>query len=223
MPSKLIKADWTAPPNVLAMVSTRDSVVDSQQQRGPVQWVQQIHGANVFSLENFNENIKPQADAIYTRQTGILCGIHTADCLPVFFCDKQGQEIAIAHAGWRGLAAGVLENTLSCFQAEQSQLLAWFGPAIGSCHFEVGEEVRDIFLQAAGSDSRADIAAAFTPASEKGKWMADLYALARKRLNAAGLVNISGGGLCTYCDSERFYSYRRAKETGRMDSLICIS
>lgn len=223
MPSELIKAEWPAPTSVRAMVSNRYSDVDSEQKQKPVQWVQQVHGAHVYRLENFNATIKPEADAIYTQQVGTFCGIRTADCLPVFFCDRQGQEIAIAHAGWRGLAAGVLENTLACFQSKQSELLAWFGPAIGQCHFEVGEEVRDIFIQAAGSDSKRSTASAFISTEKAGKWMADLYALARIRLNDAGLENITGGGHCTYCDPTRFYSYRRAKETGRMASLICIS
>ena len=223
MHTEQIFAAWPAPVSVQARVTTRVSGEDASLQQLPCQWVEQVHGTVVHRLEQYKADVIPQADAIYTQLAGIICGIRTADCLPVFFCDRQGQEIAVAHAGWRGLAAGVLENTLQCFQTERSQLLVWFGPAIGPCHFEVGDEVREIYIQAAEVKDRADTAAAFSATDKQGRWMADIYALARIRLQSAGVEDISGGGLCTYCDPEYFYSHRRARDSGRMTSLIHIS
>lgn len=223
----MIKADWSVPENIHAFVSTRQSdaihSTNSEAQKKHVQSLQQVHGSKVYKLETIVENLTPEADAIYTQVPNVVCEIHTADCLPVFLCDQQGQEIALAHAGWRGLAAGVLENTLECFEAERDQIVVWFGPAIGPCHFEVGEEVRDLFLQESNSDTKNLISSAFIIGAKPGKWMADLYQLAQIRLHAAGVLRVNGGGLCTYCDTERFYSYRRDKETGRLSSLIWVN
>ncbi|PCJ42502.1 MAG: hypothetical protein COA71_03035 [SAR86 cluster bacterium] len=219
----LIKADWSVPANIGAVVATNQRAANELLQQKNVQWVQQVHGKNVYKLDSVVENLKPKADAIYTQVPNMVCGIHTADCLPVFFSDQKGCEIAVAHAGWRGLAAGVLENTLECFKAQGDQITVWFGPAIGPCHFEVGEEVRDLYLQQASSSTKASTASAFIPGIKSGKWMADLYKLAQIRLNHAGVFNISSSGLCTYCDSQNFYSYRRDKETGRLSSLIWLN
>jgi polyphenol oxidase len=219
----LIKADWSVPAKVSAFVSTKQNDVDAFLQQKPVQWLQQVHGTKVFHLTSTVENLNPEADAIYTQVPNAVCGIHTADCLPVFFSDLEGNEIALAHAGWRGLAAGVLENTLDKFEAKREQILIWFGPAIGPCHFEVGDEVRDLFLNESDSIFKNSVVSAFKPGKKSGKWMADLYKLAKTRLHAAGVLNISGGGLCTYCDPANFYSYRRDKDTGRLSSLIWIN
>jgi YfiH family protein len=139
----------------------------------------------------------------------------TADCLPVLFCSKNGDEVAAAHAGWRGLCAGILENTVACFEAAPADIMAWMGPAIGPAHFEVGGEVRDAFM---AENSNASVA--FTPAGTK--FMADIYLLARLRLQSAGLTAIYGGEYCTVTDSTQFYSYRRDGITGRLASLIWL-
>jgi len=141
----------------------------------------------------------------------------TADCLPVLFCNTAGTRVAAAHAGWRGLLAGVLENTVGAFDDRPEEVLAWLGPAIGPAAFEVGDEVRAAFLAASATSERH-----FQPHGA-GHWLADLYGLARDRLATAGVVRVSGGGLCTYSDPERFFSYRRDGITGRMASLIWLT
>jgi polyphenol oxidase len=146
----------------------------------------------------------------------VVCAVLTADCLPVLLCDRAGTRVAALHAGWRGLAAGVLEAGVDALGVAPAGLLAWLGPAIGPEVFEVGGEVRDVFLAA---DPAA--AAAFRPSSD-GRWLADLYRLARLRLAAHGVSAVYGGGLCTFSDAGRFYSYRRERETGRMASLIWL-
>jgi len=142
--------------------------------------------------------------------------VRTADCLPVLFCSADGTEVAAAHAGWRGLAAGVLENTVAAMRSDVSNLLAWMGPAISQPNFEVGGEVRDAFL------AHSVAAEACFEANARGRWQADLYGLARQRLAASGVKAIYGGGWCTFADSERFYSYRRNQETGRMVSFVAL-
>ncbi len=156
------------------------------------------------------------ADAAFTQQSDTPCVVMTADCLPVLFCDEQGTAVAAAHAGWRGLAAGVLEQTLKCFD-DPSKVMAWMGPAIGPEHFEVGDEVREIFVQ---QHSQAE--SAFVE-SRPGHWMTDIFQLAQQRLSAAGVSHIYGGGICTYADADHFYSFRRESVTGRMASLIWLS
>lgn len=183
-----------------------------------LQWVRQVHGTAVLSADHETAREVEEADAIYTRERQLACCIMTADCLPVCFSDRQGTEIAIAHAGWRGLAAGVLEATLEKFSAAPEGILAWLGPAIGPCHFEVGDEVKTAFIDSMGKGAGE----AFQAGRQQDKWMADLYALARLRLQAAGLKAISGGGACTYCDEEKFYSYRRNSHTGRFATLIYL-
>ena len=218
-----IRGDWSAPENVHAFVSTKQSNVIDEFQQMSVQCLQQVHGTKVINIETSVENLTPKADAIYTQASNIVCAIHTADCLSVFFCDQKGQEIALAHAGWRGLAAGILENTLECFKTDRNKIHVWLGPAIGPCHFEVGGEVRELFLQQANATNLLSTDAAFLAGTNPDKWMADLNKLALIRLNDSGVFKISGGDLCTYCDSERFYSYRRENETGRLSSLIWLN
>ena len=188
-------------------------------------WVHQVHGNQVHVVHDPAHSgeadvIEPRADALYTRQPRQALGVLTADCLPVCFSSRDGTEVAVAHAGWRGLAAGVLENTLDCFEAAPVDILAWLGPSIAACHFEVGEEVKQTFLAAAPALDAASLAAAFQPAPWHGKWMADLPALARLRVQARGVQDIQGAALCTYCDREHFYSYRRQPRTGRFATVI---
>ena len=174
-------------------------------------WMTQVHGIEVLGAEG------ECADARIVGRPGQVAVVMTADCLPVLFCDRQGREVAAAHAGWRGLVAGILEKTVAHMQAESEDILAWLGPAIGPTAFEVGDEVRQAFLE---HDPQAQ--AAFVP-SPQGRWLADIFLLARQRLASAGIMQVYGGGMCTYSDAERFYSFRRDGATGRMASLIWIS
>ena len=184
-----------------------------------VQWLSQVHGTRVFHAGG-TALPAPQADAIYGRDTPLALGVLTADCLPVLFASGDGQEIAVAHAGWRGLLGGVLEATLGSFHAPPATITAWLGPAIGPCHFEVGGEVRAAFLTQAAPSERAATDAAFAAGAQPGKWMGDLYALARLRLYTCGIGSIHGEPLCTVCHHERFYSYRKQPVTGRFATLI---
>lgn len=177
-------------------------------------WLQQVHGVAVVDAD-------PQrvltADAVVSRTPGIAACIMTADCLPVLFSDRAGTCVAAAHAGWRGLAAGVLEETVAAMGIEPGQLLAWMGPAIGPHVFEVGDEVRQAFVE-----QHVEAAAAFRASANHGRHLADIYALARLRLSACGVRQVSGGGFCTVSDP-RFYSYRRDQgHTGRFASLVWL-
>ena len=178
-------------------------------------WLKQVHGARVVRADAVNDS--PEADAAYTRRAETVCAVMVADCMPVLLCDTQASVVAIAHAGWRGLSAGVIENTIAAMGVKANDLLAFLGPAIGPAAFEVGADVRDAFLAA---DAAA--AAAFTPHRE-GKWLADLFLLGGQRLARAGVHRIYGGGLCTFSDPARFYSYRRDRTTGRMAALIWLA
>lgn len=181
-------------------------------------WLTQVHGARVADATQVDPGGTEQADASIASAPGVVCAIQTADCLPVLFCDRAGKVVGAAHAGWRGLAAGVLENTVAQMRAAGgSDILAWLGPAIGPQRFEVGEEVRQAFI---ARTPRAE--AAFAPAGTSGKHLADIYALARLVLRGAGVDSVSGGGLCTVSDPRRFYSYRRDRTTGRMATLIWL-
>lgn len=181
-------------------------------------WLPQVHGMGVVRFDAgpvLGE--AAHADAAVTSTPGEVLAILTADCLPVLFCAAGGDEIGAAHAGWRGLAAGVLENAVAAMRTPASELLAWLGPAAGPQAYEIGEEVRTAFV-----DRDAQAAAAFVP-TRAGHWHVDLYALARQRLAAAGVTRVFGGGLCTISDPRRFYSHRRDGRSGRMASLIWIS
>ena len=179
-------------------------------------WLKQIHGIHV-SRQSV-DNVCPEADASVTFSRGEPCVIMTADCLPVLFCDRAGTRVGAAHAGWRGLCNGVLEETVRQLECDPADLLAWLGPAIGPQAFEVGDEVRAAFM---AYDPQA--ALAFQAAGQPGKWLADIFMLARQRLQAAGLQAVYGGGVCTYSDSQRFFSYRRDGRTGRLASLIWLA
>lgn len=180
-------------------------------------WLTQVHGSKVLDAALVEG--APEADGCIATQPGVVCVIQTADCLPVLLCDRAGRVVGAAHAGWRGLAGGVLENTLdSMRKAGAGEIMAWMGPAIGPERFEVGEDVLAAFV---GRD--ADARSAFTPvASQPGKYLADIYNLARNVLRKAGVTAVHGGGLCTVTDQRRFFSYRRDRTTGRMASLIWL-
>lgn len=237
-----ITPDWPAPAAVHALITTRAGGVSSGSYAGlnlaehvgddreavlanrallrpalpsEPHWLSQVHGTQVARV---GKRAAPlSADAALTREQGQVCAVLTADCLPVLFCARDGSAVGVAHAGWRGLAQGVLERTVAAFAVPGAQLLAYLGPAIGPRAFEVGPEVRTAFCQHA-----AEAAQAFTPQGE-GKFLADLYLLARQRLKAEGLEQIYGGGFCTYSEPERFFSYRRDGQTGRMAALIWLA
>ena len=186
----------------------------------PVQWLQQVHGTEVFEVADAaGVLIPPVADAVYTRTGGIACAVLTADCLPVLFCTDDGTEVAVAHAGWRGLLNGVLERSVQQFAAPPARIRAWLGPAIGACHFQVGAEVRSQFIDQAAAGTEAATDAAFDGGAQ-GKCFADLYALARLRLQGAGVLQIAGSQRCTVCDAGNWFSYRRDGATGRFATLI---
>jgi len=237
----LIIPDWPAPANVKTLQTTRlggissapydslnlgDHVCDAPLSVArnrmllntllpsePV-WLEQVHGTVVANADM--ASCLPQADACIARHRDAVCVVMTADCLPVLLCDTQGSVVGAAHAGWKGLAAGVVEAAVQAMDVAPHNLMAWFGPAISRQAFEVGAEVRDVFVQA---DPQA--ALAFIP-GQRGKWLADIYALAQLRLNALGITQIYGGGYCTYREVERFFSYRRDGVTGRMGTFIWL-
>ena len=182
-------------------------------------WLNQIHSNQVYCHDNVDngQQLNPDADAIYSQQPKSVCTVMTADCLPVLFCDEQGESIAAAHAGWRGLANGILRNTLSKFSQPNSQILAWMGPAIGASAFEVGRDVYDAFCQ---TDSRYEKSFAEQSEGKTEKWLMDIYQAARVQLQSLGLTKIYGGEYCSYTQADRFYSYRREQTTGRMASVI---
>jgi polyphenol oxidase len=186
-----------------------------------IQWLEQIHGIDLVQADT--DGLTRTADGAISHRPGLACAVLTADCLPILMCDQQGRQVAAVHAGWRGLAQGIVDNAVRQFDLPADQLLAYLGPAIGPAHFEVGIEVLEAFFDLAATEPAADaIAQAFTPASRPLKFYANLYQLARLALQQSGVQAIYGGDTCTYGDSARFYSYRRDGETGRMASLIWI-
>ncbi|VVP00614.1 Polyphenol oxidase [Pseudomonas fluorescens] len=233
--------DWPAPASVRACVTTREGGVseapfDSLNLGDHVDdrpeavaenrrrltdhfsikpaWLQQVHGIAVALAD---PGLVATADASWTATPGIACAAMTADCLPALFCNRAGTRVAAAHAGWRGLAAGVLEATLDTLDVPAEDVLVWLGPAIGPKAFEVGPEVREIFI-----NQLPEAAEAFVPSDNAGKFMADIYMLARLRLAERGVTAVYGGGFCTVTDP-RFFSYRRASRTGRFASLVWLT
>lgn len=178
-------------------------------------WLEQVHGVQVVRADAPDSRV---ADASFTRCADTVCVVMVADCLPVLFCDRHGEVVAAAHAGWRGLLGGVLEATIAAMQTEPRELMAWLGPAIGPSHFEVGPEVREAFVANAWSDAASFVA------GKGDRWMADIFSLARARLQRAGLAAdaVFGGGVCTVSDRERFFSYRRDGRCGRMSAFIWL-
>jgi YfiH family protein len=236
----LLTPDWPAPARVRACVTTREGGVSlapfeflnlgdhvgdepaavAENRRRLTghfgiqpAWLSQVHGVNVAHA---NPAEIAEADASWTSTPGIACTVMTADCLPALFCDRAGTRVAAAHAGWRGLAAGVLEATVDSLQVPGDEILVWLGPAIGAQAFEVGAEVREAFIA-----THPETDQAFVPGAQPGKFIADIYALARLRLAAHGITAVYGGGFCTVSD-QRFYSYRRGARTGRFASLIWL-
>lgn len=233
--------DWAAPRRVRAFVTTRAGGVSDGDYAsmnlglssgddpervaanrarvraslpGDPRFLRQVHGIEVADLDTAGAD-GPTADAATTATPGRVALVLTADCMPLFFCDNGGERVAVAHAGWRGMAAGVIESTLAAMGVAPGQVHAWMGPTIGPDAFEVGAEVREAFVAA---DPAADIA--FVAPGKPGKYMADLYTLARQRLRRAGVRHVSGGGFCTYREPDRFFSYRRTAKSGRMGAFI---
>ncbi|MGB3620895.1 peptidoglycan editing factor PgeF [Ketobacter sp. MCCC 1A13808] len=196
-----------------AVQRNRERVKNHFHWRSQPQWMQQVHGINV--VEAGSGGASRQADAIVSHFPGVVCALHTADCLPVFFAHHSGSVVALAHAGWRGLAAGVVEASLHKMGVPANEVRVWLGPAIGPSAFEVGEDVRSAFMAQHPQTQRC-----FVP-SLNDRWLCDLYSIARLRLGGLGVTQITGGEHCTYSDP-RFYSYRRQAVTGRMLSLIWI-
>lgn len=240
-----IEPDWPAPARVRALTTTRSGgisespwhslnlgdhvgdnpahVVENCQRLADtiglpanrIAWIRQTHGTR---MARFPGPENPEVDASFTSETGLACAILTADCLPVVFCNTAGSKVAAAHAGWRGLCNGILENTAQEI-GDPENTLAWLGPAIGPDQFEVGPEVREAFLA-----HNREAAAAFKPSPNRpGHFLANLCQLARQRLNSAGITRIYGGTHCTVTESDRFYSYRRDGTTGRMATLIWLA
>jgi len=235
MTTNFIQPNWPAPPQVKAYCSLRASKIGERQDANiafgdvnrtllkktldlpdnPI-LVNQTH--STIAIAARQENQGKEADALFTSQPNQICTILTADCLPVLVCDKSGQHVAAIHAGWRGLANGIIEKTLSHLNIPPAETLIWLGPAIGPTRFEVRKDVYDIFTQ---HDSQA--AEAFQPINAE-QWLGNLYTLARQRLGKLGIKNIYGGDLCTYTDQTLFYSYRReGSAVGRIASLIWLS
>lgn len=232
--------EWPAPANVKALQTTRlggvsgapydsfnlglhvgdDPVRVNRNRQSLAQfmpsepvWMEQVHGIEVANADA--AACRVVADASVAKQRGSVCVVMTADCLPVLLCDEDGTVVAAAHAGWKGLAAGVIEATVKEMGVAPQKLLAWLGPAIGPHAFEVGEDVRAAFM---AHDAQA--AAAFVPLATAGKYRADIVRLARQRLDALGVSRIYGGTFCTYHQQDKFYSYRRDGVTGRMGTFI---
>ncbi|MFQ5994255.1 MAG: peptidoglycan editing factor PgeF [Acidiferrobacterales bacterium] len=240
---EFIHPDWPAPANVKALTTTRlggyseapfdsfnlsmragDDAASVKRNRAllikagdlpsePI-WLRQTHGTDVIDASAARRY--SEADGSYTNQNGVVCAALTADCCPVFLCDRQGTRVAILHAGWRGLAGGVVEQGVEKLGVAGSDLLAWLGPAIGPKAFEVRDDVYEAFVE---KDSNA--AEAFTT-KENGRWFADIYSLVTQRLNAAGVECITGGSYCTVSDRQRFFSYRRDRVCGHMASVIWL-
>ncbi|MEJ2297954.1 MAG: peptidoglycan editing factor PgeF [Woeseiaceae bacterium] len=213
--SSLLVPDWPAPPRVDAGTTT--VATPAAALPDGIRYLKQVHGAAVTTAADVGAaEAAIEADAVVGREPGDVCAICTADCLPVLFCARDGSAIGAAHAGWRGLAAGVLENTVAAMAAPAADLLAWIGPGISQPNFEVGDEVRAAFIAA---DAAAE--PHFQPNS-RGRWQADLYAIARQRLAMAGIAAVYGAKWCTYGEPQRFYSYRRDPGCGRLVSFILL-
>lgn len=207
------------------VASNRRALADALNLIAPAQspqWLKQIHGIRVITppTDPAQRDVWiPEADAATTTQPGVPVTVMTADCLPVFFTDRDGSRVAVAHAGWRGLCDGILEATVAEFDAAPAEVMAWLGPAIGPAAFEVGDEVRAAFM---AIDAQAELA--FVPVPDKpGHWLGDLYLLARQRLASVGVTQVSGGTHCTWTESASFFSYRREGRTGRMASVIWMA
>lgn len=224
MKFSFISPNWPAPKNIRALTTLRNATTDYINTLPVVpKWLKQVHGTAVICVEESNIEL-PEADAAVSFVPHQACVVRTADCLPILLCDINGTQVAAIHAGWRGLSAGIIARTCEQLPALASKLLVWLGPAIGPAMFEVGTEVRDNFLQHGWGLRQINMA--FKPVFVAGeqKYLADLYCLASLNLQDQGILSehIFGGQYCTYSDPQRFYSYRRSKDTGRMSSLIWL-
>jgi YfiH family protein len=216
----MIEPDWPAARRVRALMTTRPmgdmagAGRDSLRSMLPNEprWLTQVHGVVVSEMDSANPVLK--ADAAVSRAMGNVCVVGAADCMPVLLTDEAGSVVAAAHAGWRGLSAGVIDAAVHAMGIPPAKVLAWLGPAIGPRAYEVGEDVRAAF---------ASFPDAFSAPTRPGHWMLDLYAVARQRLGNMGVTRIYGGGFCTYTDAARFYSYRRDKTRARMAALIWLT
>ena len=222
------KGGISAPPfdfnNLAAHVGDREGAVKANREslrqalhlkREPA-WLEQVHGSTVVRADTVGE-IAPQADASVTSVAGVACTVLVADCVPVLLCDRVGARVGAAHAGWRGMSAGVIEATVQALGVSPASLVAWLGPAIGPEHYEVGDEVREAFVGPFPETAKA------FGVSGPGKWRANLFGLALHRLRRAGVVRVLGGGVSTFSDPAHFFSYRRDGRTGRMAAMIWIT
>lgn len=216
-----LKPNWPCPLNIEAFTTLRNTQLSSLNLPSDPVLLNQVHGNMVIIADEVNSPL-PKADASFTTKSNVICAVKTADCLPLLICDKAGTQVAAIHAGWRGLAAGVISSTCKQFKSPLSDCLVWLGPSIGPQAFEVGQDVLDGFR--AYGWQQDHLALAFTP-TRPGKWLGNLCALAKITLQHQGVPaeNVYGGEWCTYSDTERFYSYRRSQsDLGRMLSLIWI-
>ena len=223
MAAEVIVPDWPAPPGVRGLVTTR-ALGDMKSDAGKMQlrallpsepvWLRQVHGTAVVDASSAPPGTP--ADASFSREKNIACAVMAADCMPVLLADGRGTTVGIAHAGWRGLCAGVIEATIVAMGVPANRVMAWLGPAIGAAAYEIGEDVRAAFL-----DRDPCAAAAFQP-TRPSHWHLDLYAVARQRLAAQGVIQVFGGGFCTASDSTRFFSYRRDKASERMAAAVWL-
>ncbi len=215
MSSSWIAADWPAPENIVAGTTLRHGELEDLKLSGQPCWLEQVHGADVVFAKTYES--PPVADASVSDTANSVCVVRTADCLPVLLCAADGSVVAAAHAGWRGLAAGVIENAVHKMGVDTDSIMVWLGPAISQTSFEVGADVKDAFV------AHDSVAGECFVANARGRWQADLYALARLRLAAIGVSSIHGGEFCTYLDEKRFHSYRRDPDCGRMLSFIALT
>jgi len=245
LPGALVP-DWPAPASIRSLVTTRlggvgtgayasfnlglragDDPAAVAANRGRLRahlpaepvWLHQVHGASVVEAMRVPAGEEPRADAAWTSEPGVVCAVLVADCMPVLMCSADGQRVGVAHAGWRGLSAGVIERTLEAMELSPDRTLAWLGPAIGPAAFEVGADVLEAFAAPHPEDASAFAAREDRP----GKWHADLFELARRRLARLGVTQVHGGGLCTWSDPARFFSYRRDRAPGRMAAVAWIA
>ncbi len=252
----MITPEWPAPPHVRSCITTRLGGVSNEpyatlnlglhvgddatsvlknrqaleqqlQLAHAPQWLEQIHGVKVIHAKT--DGLVRTADGSYTNQAGVVCTVMTADCLPIFLCDKQGTQVAVVHCGWRSLAKGICARALQKFGANGKEInghdiIAYLGPAISQRHFEVGVDVLDAFFKSARTPTQQEqIAAAFIPGNRPLHFYADIYALARAELESLGVTAVYGGDYCTYAQDALFFSYRRDGKTGRMASLIWLA
>ena len=238
---EIIKPDWPAPKNIVAFTTTRNGGVSydgcsslnlgnrnadsadniatnrkilrtKMQLPNEPYWINQTHSKIAITIDHHYKIT--EADASFTTEIDCICVVNTADCLPLLVCNREGTAVAAIHAGWRSLVSGIIENTLDLFPQAPEEILVWLGPAIGPEVYEVGDEVRDAFLE---HDPQAELA--FKP-SPNDRWLMDMYLLARQRLQKKNITAIYGGEFCTYTQNDQFFSHRRDSKTGRQASLI---